>query len=72
MDFHLRNRLVVMLEDNPQAFEIASAFVTSEEKLMVFERVFRKQEQGDIVQRAVSATTIAESLWACCYEQPEA
>lgn len=71
MDFQLRNRLLVMLDDDATAFEVAAKFVDSEQKIIVFERQFYKHQQGSIAERAATAVEVASVLWAQCYQPAE-
>lgn len=68
MDFHMRDRLMVLLQDDATAFEVAARFVDCEEKFIVFERQFRHHQQGTLKERAASAAEVAAVLWAQCYE----
>lgn len=71
MEFGLRNRLLVLLDDDATAFEVASRFVDSEEKMTVFERQFYKHHQGTTAERAATAVEVASVLWAQCYQPAE-
>lgn len=72
MDFQLRNRLLVLLQDDATAFEVAAKFVGSEEKYTVFERQLIKHQNGTIKERAATAAEVSAALWAQCYAEPEA
>lgn len=72
MDFQLRNRLLILLQDDATAFEVAAKFVDSEEKYTVFERQLMKHQNGTIKERAATAAEVSATLWAQCYAEPEA
>ena len=71
MDFQLRNRLLILLQDDATAFEVAARFVDNEEKYTVFERQLMKHMNGTIKERAASAADVASTLWAQCYAESE-
>lgn len=66
IDFHMKNRLLVLLDDDATAYAVAADFVTDEAKLMVFERQYAKTT-GDVQTRAATAATIAAQLWEAVY-----
>ncbi len=69
MTFNLRNRLLVLLQDDATAFDIAAKFVTCDETMQVFERKFH-QSQGAMQQKASTAADAAKALWDQCYAAP--
>lgn len=68
MDFQLRNGLLILLQDDATAYEVAAKFVVDQETYQVFERQFHKHQNGSIKERAASAADVAEALWAQCYK----
>jgi hypothetical protein len=69
MDFQLRNRLLVLLEDDATAFDIASKFVTNDETMQVFERKYHQHLSGSVQERTSTSVDAAKSLWDKCYSQ---
>ena len=71
LTFALKNRLLQALGDNVTAYELAVAFVDSEEKLTVFERQFAAAyEIADMCARVSTAVSVAESIWNTVFAEP--
>ena len=71
LTFALKNRLLQALGDNVTAYELAVAFVDSEEKLIVFERQFAAAyEIADMCTRVSTAVSVAESIWNTVFAEP--
>ena len=67
LTFQLKNRLLQGLNDDPVAFGIASEWVDTEEKLVIFERQFSKAEGVDLRSKAANAVTISTEIWDQCF-----
>ena len=64
LTFALKNRLLQALGDNVTAYELAVAFVDSEEKLIVFERQFAAAaEFTDVCSRVSAAVGSSTVIW---------
>ena len=64
LSFALKNRLLQALGDNVTAYELAVAFVDSEEKLTVFERQFAAAaEFTDVTSRVSAAVDKSKAIW---------
>lgn len=64
LTFALKNRLLQSLNDNVTAYELAVAFVDSEEKLTVFERQFAAAaELTNVTSRVSAAVDKSKAIW---------
>ena len=64
LTFALKNRLLQSLNDNVTAYELAVAFVDSEEKLTVFERQFAAAaELTNVTSRVSAAADKSKAIW---------
>lgn len=65
MTFDIRNKLMILVNDDLAAFGIASEFVKDDEnKLEVYTRSFNKtQHHGDMSSRASIAKDSASQVW---------
>lgn len=69
LTFQLKNRLLQGVGDDPVAFNMASEFVDTEEKLTVFERQLSKAEGSDMRSKVSTAVKISTELWAACFTE---
>ena len=68
LTFQLKNRLLQALGDNVTAYELAVAFVDSEEKLTVFERQFAAaSEFADVTSRVSAAVDKSKAIWSVVF-----
>lgn len=67
MDFALRDALMNLVNDDTAAFGIATEFVTTQDKLVVFTRQYNKAMHMQGPERAANAVRISQELWASCY-----
>lgn len=68
MNFEVRDGLAVLLQDNMTAIKLASVWVDSPEKLVVFTRKYGETGHGLTPDNRVTvALKSAEMLWAECY-----
>lgn len=67
LSFQLKNRLLQGVGDDPVAFNMASEFVDTEEKLTIFERQLGKAEGSDMRSKVSTAVKISAELWAACF-----
>lgn len=69
LSFQLKNRLLQGVSDDPVAFNMASEFVDTEEKLTIFERQLGKAEGSDMRSKFSTAVKISAELWAACFTE---
>ena len=67
LTFQLKNRLLQGLNDDPIAYELATKFVDTEEKMTVFERQLAKAEGSDLRSRVQNAVVISQEIWAAVF-----